>query len=346
MFTTPITKLQAACLHHIGSNANNEGVVLSTSPLLLDDVTIHSLMLYSFSSFKNEEFYNFYNDLGLSYNEIYGCVKAIFEDPQALLKLSGSIALFLYENSNHPNIKPGELIVSYFTDCEVDGIITDAIGLFKSEGGTDFLSLQYGEKATITTLSGQDLKKVDKAALIFNVNKDNGYAVSVIDNVNKGFEAKYWIEDFLHVRQMSNDYLQTKAVLAAAKDFITKQLPQELDITKAEQATLLNRSVDYFKNNDSFELASFSDTVLEDKNVGSSFNQYLETYLEKHEIESSDSFQISESAVRKQARSIRSVIKLDKNFHIYVHGGERLIKRGYDEETGMPYYKLYFQEEY
>ena len=39
---------------------------------------------------------------------------------------------------------------------------------------------------------------------------------------------------------------------------------------------------------------------------------------------------------------MKSVIKLDKNFHIYVHGGEGLIRKGYDPETGMAFYQLYF----
>jgi hypothetical protein len=40
---------------------------------------------------------------------------------------------------------------------------------------------------------------------------------------------------------------------------------------------------------------------------------------------------IPESAVKKQARSIKSIIKLDKNFHIYVHGHRELIEQGVDE---------------
>lgn len=58
-----------------------------------------------------------------------------------------------------------------------------------------------------------------------------------------------------------------------------------------------------------------------------------------------EQFSISESAVKKSSRSMKSVIKLDKNFHIYVHGGEGLIKKGYDPETGMAFYQLYFKEE-
>ena len=49
-------------------------------------------------------------------------------------------------------------------------------------------------------------------------------------------------------------------------------------------------------------------------------------------------------AVKKQARSIKSIIKLDKNFHIYVHGSRELIEQGVDEE-GRKFYKIYYKEE-
>jgi hypothetical protein len=45
----------------------------------------------------------------------------------------------------------------------------------------------------------------------------------------------------------------------------------------------------------------------------------------------------------KQARSFKSVIKLDKNFHIYIHGDRNLIEQG--EDNKGKYYKVYYQEE-
>ena len=58
-----------------------------------------------------------------------------------------------------------------------------------------------------------------------------------------------------------------------------------------------------------------------------------------------DNFEISNTAVKKQSRFMKSVIKLDRNFHIYVHGNNQYIRKGYDEETGMNYYQLLFNEE-
>ena len=48
------------------------------------------------------------------------------------------------------------------------------------------------------------------------------------------------------------------------------------------------------------------------------------------------------STCRRSRRS-KSVIKLDKNFHIYVHGNRELIEQGEDEKG--KYYKVYFKEE-
>ena len=59
-----------------------------------------------------------------------------------------------------------------------------------------------------------------------------------------------------------------------------------------------------------------------------------------------DSFGISDSAIKKQSRNFKSVIKLDKNFHVYVHGDTKRIKKGVDPETGLNYYQLFFEEEY
>jgi len=39
-----------------------------------------------------------------------------------------------------------------------------------------------------------------------------------------------------------------------------------------------------------------------------------------------------------------NIIKLDKNFHIYVHSARELIEHGVDEE-GRKFYKIYYKEE-
>ena len=57
-----------------------------------------------------------------------------------------------------------------------------------------------------------------------------------------------------------------------------------------------------------------------------------------------DRFTISADAVKKQARVFKSVLKLDKNFHIYIHGDRNKIERGVDE-AGRKFYKIYYEQE-
>ena len=48
--------------------------------------------------------------------------------------------------------------------------------------------------------------------------------------------------------------------------------------------------------------------------------------------------------MKKQARAFKSVLKLDKNFHIYIHGDRNMIEQGIDND-GRKFYKIYYQEE-
>ena len=45
------------------------------------------------------------------------------------------------------------------------------------------------------------------------------------------------------------------------------------------------------------------------------------------------------------AQQMMTFLKLDKNFHIYIHGNRELIEKGYDEARGEHFYKIYFKEE-
>ena len=129
------------------------------------------------------------------------------------------------------------------------------------------------------------------------------------------------------------------------KNFVTKELPRQFEVSKADQAELMNKSVRFFKEKDTFDIDEFAHEVIEQPEVIDSFNKFRGEYQRNRDIEIADSFTISDVAVKKQARILKSVIKLDKNFHIYVHGNNQYIKKGYDETTGMYYYQLFFKEE-
>lgn len=125
---------------------------------------------------------------------------------------------------------------------------------------------------------------------------------------------------------------------------MTKQLSEEFDVSKADKIDLLNRSVEYFKSHDTFEKDNFVEEVFDNPEMIKSFKIFDEQYRENKNVDISDNFEISSQAVKKQSRVFKSVLKLDKNFHVYIHGNKNLIEKGV-ENDGRKYYKIYFEEE-
>jgi hypothetical protein len=173
--------------------------------------------------------------------------------------------------------------------------------------------------------------------------KGYDYSQAVVDNTNKGVEAQYWIDDFLHVRQRKDEYYNTQQTLSLCKRFVNDELPQQFEISKVDNTVLLNKSVQFFKERDNFNLDEFANEVMQQPEVIESFNRYKSAYQQERDIDIADDFVISDSAVKKQSRTFKSVIKLDKNFHIYVHGDSNLIEQGTDENG--KFYKIYYKDE-
>ena len=194
----------------------------------------------------------------------------------------------------------------------------------------------------LETLQGINLNKVDKGCLIYNTNKEQGYLMSIIDGTSRA-ETSYWMDDFLQVHQRQDEYFETQETLTLYKEYITKQLPQEFEISKADQVDLLNKSLSFFKEKEEFKMEEFAGEVLADDEVIQSFNAFKTQYEDERDYVLSDDFAINEAAVKKNARLLKSIIKLDKNFHIYVHGDRKKLQQGQDENG--KYYILYFEEE-
>lgn len=338
------TYINSFCLHNVGNKANDDGIKLSKKEIDVDNELKELLTHYFVSAFKKEEYNTLYHDTDINMNEVYTYVSNIFDNPDTINEQSINLAKHLYEQSNHIKIKGGEFYVVYFKDCITNGEIVDAVGLFKSENKDTFLKVYpSGDGFDIESQQGVNINKLDKGALIFNTDRENGYIVAVVDNTNKGSEAHYWIDDFLHIKQRQDDYYNTNSVLSMCKNFVKKELPKHFEVTKADEADFLNKSVQFFKENETFDMGEFVNDVIEQPTVIESFNQFRDNYEQERDIEISDNFTISNSALKKQTRLMKSVIKLDKNFHIYVHGNSNLIEQGEDDKG--KFYKVYFNEE-
>jgi len=332
-------------IHFVGNKISNEPFKLSNSIIQLNETDKAVLVHYFIVPFlKSSEYFNFYHETDLKFNETYNFVSDIFDNPETLLEQSVNLAKHLYEQSVHPKIKGGEFYTVYFKDCIIDGETVDAVGLFKSENKDTFLKVYpAGDGFEIESEKGININKLDKGCLIFNTERENGYVVAVVDNTNKGIEAQYWMDDFLHLRPRKDEYYNTQNILSFTKHFIKNELPQQFEVSRADQIELLNKSAKFFKENDNFDVEDFTQEVIEYSDMIEKFKECKSVYAKEHDVEFIDTFAISESAVKKQTRGLKSVIKLDKNFHIYIHGNRELIEQGEDRKG--KYYKVYYQEE-
>lgn len=337
--------IQSLAVHYVGNKLNDEVCAISKGLLNTNEKTLYALVKYFRSSFKSQEYYNFFHESDINLNETYTFAGKIFENPDALYEQSTNLAQHLYAQCVHPKIKSGEFYVVYLKDCMLDDHVADAIGLFKSENKDTFLQVSTTDEGlNVESETGININKPDKGCLIFNMEKDKGYVVAVVDNTNKGLEAQYWIDSFLKIRQRNDEYLKTQQVMTLCKDFITKELPQQYNTTKADQVDMLKKSVKFFKEKENFEMEEFTNEVIGQADVIETFNNYKTNYQTEQEIQIDNNFNINNTAVKKQERKFKSVIKLDKNFHIYVHGNPNLIEQGVDE-NGRKFYKIFYQDE-
>ncbi|MDZ4758713.1 MAG: nucleoid-associated protein [Bacteroidota bacterium] len=340
------TTLKNLSVHFIGNKSQGDELVLSKKELNIDidlSMRLKEYFLGKFNAVYDK--YCFSHASDIKYNEVYNFVSEYFANGSSFQNTSEHIAKHLYESSIHPKVKAGELYVCHFENCEIDNKVVNAIGIFKTENKSGFFEVdQHKNEFSIIYKEGIDITKFDKGCLIYDTNEDQGFVVSIIDNQNRGEEALYWKETFLGLTQVSNDFHQTNQFLSIAKSYVTKQVPEEFEVTKADQIDLLNRSVEYFKNHEKFDKGEFESEVFQHKSIIESFQKFDETYRENHELKVPDSFDISPQAVKKQARVFKSILKLDKNFHIYIHGNKDMIEQGV-EKDGRKYYKIYYEKE-
>ncbi|RYY50991.1 MAG: nucleoid-associated protein [Chitinophagaceae bacterium] len=339
--------IRNAIVHRVGNPTRGEELKLSENPLTLNDDIVRKLLIKYFLGNINEHELNHFTHISdLQLNEVYNYVSAMFEKEDDFVRQSYYAAQFLYNKSSHVKVKEGELCVVYLQNVPFEGELVDAVGFYKAENKESFLKVfQHGESLEVIHEDGIAVNKPDKACLVFKSEAADGYRVCVIDHTNKQQDAQYWVNDFLQVEAVANSYHHTDKYLSLCKQFVTNEYAEKFEVSKTDQIEMLNRSMDYFKTRDHFDMEEFAGEVIHHPEVVDSFMQYKKNFETSRNFEIEDHFDIDLSAVKKQQRQFKSVLKLDKNFHIYIHGRRDLIERGVDELTGKKYYKIYFEEE-
>ncbi|NQY66717.1 MAG: nucleoid-associated protein [Flavobacteriales bacterium] len=337
------TSIERCIVHRVGNKNRDEDLRLSKSALNFSDDVEIELKKYFLNPFKGIWNANrFRHEISMTMNEVFVCADKIMKE-DAFVENSINIAKHLYDSTRHPGIKFGELFIVLLNDVEMDGVTSNAVGIFKSEAKDTFFNINdKADYFQVNLNKGISPSKLDKGCIVFNDDYNDGYKVFTFER--NGADTEYWQNDFLSVEPKADDYHSTESVMNVCKDFVVNKLPTEFEISRADQINLLNTSLSYFKGNEEFNMDNFSEEVLANEEVISSFHAYREEVQPEKPIET-ESFTISPKAVNKGAKVYKSVLKLDKNFHIYIHGDHDLIEKGFDEERKMKYYKVYFEEE-
>jgi hypothetical protein len=334
-------------IHHVGNKANEERLTISEHHVRTLQVEEEDKLLkYFLKPFQEDDYYSFDHHSDLELNETYSYIHELFITAVNFIEASQRLARHLYANSNHPRIKGGEFYVVHFGEMVFEGELVEAVGLFKSEKKSTFMNVHPSqENFDLSFNHGIDLKKLDKGCIIFNTYAEEGYRLLIHDALSKGDEARYWKDEFIGAANLSTAYSMTKNYMNMCRSFVTEELPTNFEVDRATQIQMLNRSSGYFTEQEEISTETFASEVLEAPEVIDTFNAYKERYAQEHHVEIEDQFEPSKQAVRSGKKFFKSVLKLDKNFHIYVHGNPDRIEQGFDETRGLKFYKVYYEEE-
>jgi len=337
-------------IHEIGNKLRDEGIFLSETLQNIDKYLEDTLLNYFLKSFMAErELFCLNHNTDLSLNEIYSYSKDIFHlnSELSFIKKSQDIAKHLYEYSLHPKIAKGELII-----VEIENIVykdenTNLIGIFKSEKKDSFLKvIKDNITINIKNDKGINISKLEKGCLILNHNEHNGYTILNIDNQSQ--ETEYWTNKFLNIKPFNNNSHKTKEIIRICKNFSDEVLSKEYDTDI--KFNFNNDYINYFEDSETYDINSFTDYIFKDKDsIKKEFFEYQESNKRSFDFNINDRFELSQNDVKKEKKKIKNIIKLDTKLELKVlldkENGMNNIEKGFDEEKGMSFYKIYFNEE-
>lgn len=334
---TTIGNIKAAVVQRVGNKSNDDGVAFSDSLCQMEGVEEHLLSLIN-ASFKFDDWKQFYYIDGLEMNPAYRFVTKIFEDENNLVKQSNNLARHLYEQSIHPNIKIGEFYVVLLDGCVIDGVETNAVGLFKSEVMETVLTVKMEHNhLVLSPQMGMSLKKLEKGCIIFNVEKEQGYKLAVVDNTNPKSDAHYWADNFLHVKDCNDDYHQTVKLMDMCTGFV-QQLKEQSEVDSVIAA---KKTAELLKTSETVQVDDLADLLCQNEEQKQAFDTYRQSFEEEHGSFADEISVVSKAASRKPV-SRMNVLKLGNDFEVKVLNPDADIESGVDEVSGKRFYTLYY----
>ena len=337
-------KIKSLIVHQAGNSAQGGQLFLSNKALEINQNGLEKVLVqYMLKPMNEAEQYR----MATEDNLVFKAINQLFLHPHEFEMVSKQLAEHFHLKSSTVFAQLGEFYMVYFEQVPFGDQYTEAIGLFHTNTKENYLKIAKSTDAiNLLIEEGIELKKPEKGVLILKQDAKEGYLSYAIESTTtKQGDAGFWKNDFLQIVPIENSYHHTNAALGMCKLFISNELNEQFETSKTDQIDMLQRSMEYFKTHNQFQLEEFNKEVLHHPEVIDCFAQYKEQYEVAKQVNIDANFDINLAAVQKQQRFFKSILKLDKNFHVYIHGRKDLIEKGYDESSGKHFYKLFFDEE-
>jgi hypothetical protein len=345
-----------AILAKVGNPQREEPLQTSKEVFEIAEADRNTLTTIFLKPFKNLIAHRFTHHASLDQNEIHQISRAIFADPEQLLPRGIEIAQRLYAKSLHPNIKSGDLCITLMEGIQIeDQPSAKAICILKSESIAPFLTITpRGGDLHLSTEQGIHPDKIDKGCLIIDHWSEKGYCVLTFDRT--GEDTRFWVREFLGVEAVPDDSFLTQAYTKMAVSFLDEQRAMAAesatddDDTPPWETTAPKReALDYFQERENFELGDFEQSVLREPETIAQFQEHRARFEEEAGQTLPTQFEISKRDLNKSKRALNTVLKLDSGVEIHLKpslGSEPpALERGFDEERGMKYVKVFYRED-
>lgn len=327
-------EIESLYIHKVGNKARNEELFISKNDFPLNDEIRPVIKEFFFKPFrdKEERYFTFSEDSELS----------LFLVPFNM-QMSQDVAQHLYDQSNHPHIKSGELYVCLLSNIQIDNQKVSGVGIFKSEMKYDFIQFNKKESYLEAVLQqGVNLNKLDKGAIILDMPTPK---ILYIDS--NRYDTKYWTENFLGLEELSDSRTQTKNYLKFVQDFGKDVVRPEQD--RRGEIAFVNDAFQYFASTDEFEEDVFVDSLVPGE-LHEEFKQYKTERGPVYKFDRNDTrkFEVVNDAVTDAMKKIKGDIELDTGILIRIDkgtGAAKHLEKGWDEEKQMYYYLAYFNKE-
>ncbi len=342
-------QLRQTVVHQVGNKNKGQKCFTSRHPVDLGERLEETLKKYLLKPFRQvAETFHFSHSTDMSYHLMNGIAGKIFNANEEFHVQSIEILNHLYNQSNHPQIKSGDLFLVLFDDVLLEDELVQAIGIFKSERKDAFLQVSAGnERIIINQEEGISLRKIDKGCLIMNIFDDEGYRIFSFDNNN--YDADYWKNQFLGIDYVQDKNYDTRSYIDMCKSFAEEVIREKSG--KKEQLEFLSESINYFDFNEKINNGDFKETLFqEDENLKREFTDYKTKYEEDFNVVIPEEIPISRVVVQKQKRAIKNLIKLDTGIQVKLdfkdlESTRKFVEKGFDPDKGMHFYKVFYNEE-